>query len=244
MLGGAPGLFPYLPALESRLLSASATEVGQDLWTWCPLPPAERTHSPVGLLSVFGRERLENSLDAGRNWDDWGKLLVGFGASSDTQQGEMARWAMVYEGAKWHRSDLVSFRKSRLGGSQPLLLLPAKPPGTLGVPLCSCLGGCGACDGELWGSRLTSPLGCSGPARRLLGSCCSLRASPGPLGTRGELAGIEAALPCPSEGRPGGEKGRWMGRKDTWEPYPWLPSTTPWNHSLLNTQQPVSSTEG
>lgn len=36
---------------------------------------------------MFGRERLENSLDARRNWNDFGKLLVGkllvgFGASS------------------------------------------------------------------------------------------------------------------------------------------------------------------
>lgn len=87
----APGLFSYLPALESKLLSASATEVGQDLWTWCPLPPAERAHTPLGLLPVFGREWLENSLDARRNWDDFWKLLVGFGASSDTQQGK-GRW--------------------------------------------------------------------------------------------------------------------------------------------------------
>lgn len=181
MLGGAPGLFPYLPALESRLLSASATEVGQDLWTWCPLPPAERTHSPVGLLSVFGRERLENSLDAGRNWDDWGKLLVGFGASSDTQQGEMARWAMVYEGAKWHRSDLVSFRKSRLGGSQPLLLLPAKPP----VP---------------WGSHSAPAWGDVGHVMENFGAPGSpLRsAAPAPLGDSLAPAAPSEPAPAPS----------------------------------------------
>jgi len=44
----APGSSRPLPALESRLLSASVTEVGQDLWTWCPLPPAEENTESVG----------------------------------------------------------------------------------------------------------------------------------------------------------------------------------------------------
>lgn len=42
-----PGCVLYLPVFESRLLSVSEVEVGQDLWTWCPLPPAEENTDSV-----------------------------------------------------------------------------------------------------------------------------------------------------------------------------------------------------